>query len=142
MYCSKSSNARVNAVHKRALRAITGDYSSSLDELICTTHVKTIHQMNIEVLLTEIYKCQSDDHPDIMRSLFIPKTPFYFLRNSMLLQLPQTKSVRYGINSVFFRGVQLWNSVPDMIKLCESADSFKKKVGSWSGLNCSCKLCR
>lgn len=141
MFCKKSSNDMLNTVHKRALRAVTGDYAASFDELISNTSDKSIHQRSIIVLLTEIYKCQSDDHPDIVRSLFVQKIPIHFLRNSILLKHPQTKTVRYGVNSVFFRGVQLWNSVPDSIKLCTNSVSFKEEVATWAGLECPCKLC-
>ena len=141
MYCSKKANDRINSVHKRALRAVTGDCTASFDDLISSTRDKTIHQRNMVTLVTEIYKCLADDHPDIVRSFFVPKTSHFFLRKSMLLQLPPTRSVRYGLNSVFFRGSQMWNSIPDRIKLCESAKAFKQEVASWSGLKCFCKLC-
>ena len=142
MYCSMKSSRRINSVHKRALRAVTGDYSDSFDDLISSTKDLTIHQRHIVTLLTEIYKCLSDDHPDIVRHFFVPKSSHFFLRNSMLLQLPPTKTVRYGLNSVFFRGPQIWNSVPDRIKLCGKTTTFKTEVAAWSGLKCPCKICR
>ena len=101
-----------------------------------------MHQRDLQVLLIEIFKCMSGSCPDIVKTLFMSKETPYSLRNSLLLKLPPTKSVRLGPNSFLFRGSQLWNSVPDRIKHSNSIALFKKDVASWVGLKCLCPLCQ
>ena len=142
MYCSKALNAKINLVHKRALRAVTGAFTDSFEELLISEDELTIHQRNLKVLLTEIYKCLSDSYPEIMRTVFAFKSPSYSLRNSILLSLPPTKFIRFGTNSILFRGSQLWNKLPDSIKHSKNVTLFKEGVSSWAGLNCFCPLCK
>ena len=93
MYCNKTLNAKINAVHKRALRAVTRAYNHSFEELLSSVGGLTIHQRNLQVLLIEIFKCMSGSYPDIVKTLFVLKETPYSLRNSLLLKLPPTKSV-------------------------------------------------
>ena len=142
MYCSMALNTKINLVHKRALRAVTGSFTDSFEELLISEYELTIHQRNLKVLLTEIYKCMSDSYPEIMRTVFAFKSPSYSLRNSILLSLPPTKSIRFGTNFILFRGRQLWNKLPDSIKHSKNVTLFKEGVSSWAGLNCFCPLCK
>ena len=119
MFCSRNSATKINTIHKRALRAVTGAWNDSLDELLQFTNDIKIHQRNINALLTEIFKCLFCLSPEVNRDLFIPKTLNYSLRTSYLLTLPKTRTLRFGTNSLIFRGSQLWNSLPDCVKLSE-----------------------
>ena len=55
MYCNKTLNVKINRVHKRALRAVTGAYDISLDELLSNDRELTIPSKNLQALLTQIY---------------------------------------------------------------------------------------
>ena len=143
MFCNKTLDGKINTVHKRALRAVTRDYNNSLEELISSVRGLKIHQRNLQTLLTEMYKCIVDVSASaIDRSLFPSKGTPYYLRTSILVSLPPTKSIRFGTNSILFRGSQLWNSLPDSIKKCGSLSLFKKNVASWAGSKCLCPLCK
>ena len=141
MYCNKTLNGKIDRIHKRALRTVTGAYDKSLDELLSMDGGLTIHFSNLHALLTEIYKCISGTNPDIVRSLFFLKLTPYSLRSSCLLSLPASKSIRFGTNSILFRGCQLWNSLPDDLKLIRTVEQFKNSLKSWDGLKCLCPLC-
>ena len=142
MYCNKTLNSKINRVHKRALRAATGAYENSLDELLSLDKGLMIHSRNLQALLVEIYKSFYGSNSHIMRSLFHLKITPYSLRTSCLLSLPPTKSIRFGTNSLLFRGSQLWNSLPDSIKKSNSIEVFKQNVASCVGLKCLCPLCK
>ena len=142
MYCSKNLHHKINAVQKRALRAVTRRYDLSFDELLLYDDALTIHQRNLTALLSEVYKSMFTSHPEIVKCLFITKLPPCNLRNSVLLQLPPTKSVRFGMNSFVFRGCQLWNSLPSSLKNSGSLNHFKDGISSWVKQNCSCSLCK
>lgn len=141
MYCNKTLDAKINRVHKRALRAVTGIYDKSLDELLSSEGGLMIHSRSLQTLLAVIYKSLLGLNADIMRDLFCLKISPYSLRISCLLSLPPTKSIRFGSNSILFRGSQLWNSLPDSIKMSKNVEIFKQNVSSWVGLKCLCPLC-
>lgn len=141
MYCNKTLNSKINRVHKRALRAATGAYEKSLDVLSLDKGLM-IHSRNLQALLVEIYKSFYGSNSHIMRSLFHLKTTPYSLQISCLLSLPPTKSIRFGTNSLLFRGSQLWKSLPNSIKKSNSIELFKQNVASWVGLKCLCPLCK
>ena len=95
MFCSKTLDCKINKIHKRAFRAVMGTWDGSLDELLNSTNGHKIHQRNIQVLLIEIFKLLlSAASPDLNRDLFVPKTPNYSLRTSLLLKLPETRTLR------------------------------------------------
>ena len=141
MYCNKTLNAKINKVHKRALRAVTGNYDLSLNELLTTHSGLLIHTRNLHALLIEIYRILSGSNPAIMSNVFSLKVCPYSLRTAIPLTLPPTKSIRLGTNSILFRGSQLWNSLPKYIKQSQNIERFKLNVTSWVGLKCFCPLC-
>ena len=142
MYCSKTCNEKINRVHKRTLRSVTGEYECSLNDILLSTSGCTIHTTNLHTLLTEIFKSLFGSNPDLIKSLFQYKNNPHSLRTSSLLSLPPTKKVRFGTNSLLFRSCQLWNSLPLKIKLSDSVEDFKKSLLSWTGLKCLCPLCK
>ena len=47
-----------------------------------------------------------------------------------------------GLDTIFYRGPQLWNLVPQEIKESTSFLIFKHKIKKWNCKNCPCRLCR
>ena len=43
MLCGKTANNRINQLHKRALRVLDGDYTSTIEELLVRSEEITIH---------------------------------------------------------------------------------------------------
>ena len=54
--------------------------------------------------------------------------------------LPQANNIKYGNDSVVFRGSILWNYLPNEIKIQTSVCSFKSCIKNWSGEDCNCKI--
>ena len=52
----------------------------------------------------------------------------YNLRDGSKLLLPKTKSSRFGINSLRFRGSLLWNNLPVSVKNCQTLNVFKLEL--------------
>ena len=140
MFCNKGLGKKIDSVHKRALRAVTGTFEKSFDEMLLSQNAITIHQRNLRVLATEIYKCLSDQYPQIVRELFLFKSSIYDFRSGILLSLPPTKSVRFGLNSIIFRASQLWNSLPGIVKKSHSVAAFKDSLENLE-MECFCTLC-
>ena len=49
-------NGTFNKVHERSLRIVSGDNHSSFKSLLSKCKEITIHQINLQVLMTETYK--------------------------------------------------------------------------------------
>ena len=67
-------------MHERALRLVYNDKSSSFRELLERDNSVTIHERNIQVLLTEIFKIKSGAAPEIMTEILKFKDHFYDLK--------------------------------------------------------------
>ena len=142
MFCNKTSYNMIDNVQKRALRALYNVYDLSLDELLNIDGNAKIHTINIRCLLIEIFKTIHGINPEFMREIFITKTVPYNLRDPELLVLPETNTIRYGVNSLTFRSGILWNSLPKNYKKLTSLNLFKNSLKSCTSFKCSCQLCK
>ena len=101
----------IETVQKRALRALYKTRDMALDDLLAKDGIAEIHVVNIQALLDEIFNTVHDFNPSFMREIFVSKVVSYSLRDTDLLVLPESNTVRYGINSLAFRSGILWNSL-------------------------------
>ena len=69
------------------------------------------------------------------------KVTSYSLRNNNLLRLPQTNTSRYGTEALCFKGIAIWNPVPNRYENLKSLDRFKQEIKIWKPATCTCKLC-
>ena len=53
MFHDRRVNAKINHVHERALRIAYQDWTSSFEELFITDNSVSIHQRNLQLLVTE-----------------------------------------------------------------------------------------
>ena len=67
MLHSRTLNNRINNIHERALRLTYKDNKSSFKQLLEKDHSVTVHQKNLQVLITEIFKVKNNLAPDIMK---------------------------------------------------------------------------
>ena len=98
----------------------------------------TIHIRNIKILMTEIYKFLNDLSPPIMNDIFQKQENYYSLRNPMSLVCKRKFTTTYGIDTIFFRGPQIWQDLPQDIKNSDSLNLFKSK--RYGTLTCHCKM--
>ena len=64
MFCSRSSNNKINKLHERALRLVCDDYESSFDVLLNKSKSFSILHQNIRKLMIEVYKSLNKPSPD------------------------------------------------------------------------------
>ena len=50
--------------------------------------------------------------------------------------------MKFGMESLSFRGSILWNNINDEIKELSTVASFKTKIKTWMGEKCNCKICK
>ena len=142
MFCGKTSNNRINRLHKRALRVLHGDYTSTFEELLARSEEITIHCSNLQKLMVEIYECSNFISPSILSEFFTTKEITYDLRIKNLLQVPKVKTSSYGQSSLSFRGSILWNTLSDSIKSAQNTKQFKTMIKNWKGEQCRCNVCK
>ena len=138
MFSGKLSNNEINRIHKRALRVLLGDYGSTFEEFLQKRGEHKIHTRNITFGGLQMLNLKN---PSFLWDLFERRPTNYNLRIKDLIQLPSTKTVRYGLNSLRFRGSMLWNTLPDMIKSAKNERQFKKRIKDWTGSTCCCLIC-
>jgi len=140
--CDKISDTLINKTHCRALRAVYQYRDQDFIKLLELDRSPSVHVRNLRLMLTEVYKSLHKMNPAFMWNLFQYKNGRYCLRKGRTLQLPPAKTRIYGVNGIVFRAALLWNNLPVEIKGSTSLAEFKAKLKNWSGIDCSCKLCR
>jgi len=142
MFHNRKLNNRINSIHERALRITYKDYNSSFKDLLKRDKSVSIHQRNLQVLATEIFKTKKGLNPVIMNEIFKFTEPLYNLRETSSLERTNVKTVRYGTETLSWLGPKIWKLLPDEFKNCESLESFKAKISNWETLKCPCRLCK
>ena len=79
MFCSRQSNNLFNKVHERSLRLTYRDETKDFQQILTEQNEITIHQRDLQVLMTEVYKIVNSIALPIMNSLF----QFRFNRNNI-----------------------------------------------------------
>ena len=51
-------------------------------------------------------------------------------------------TTKYGTENVMYRGYILWSSLPKEIKNSSTLSEFKRRLKSWDGKICNCRLCK
>ena len=94
MFHSKQTNNRINRLHERSLRITYNDYHSSFQDLLIEEKYVSIHQRNLQVFFTLLYKVINNLSPQIVRETFYNyNQPKYKLRMNPIFQSVNTHSV-------------------------------------------------
>ena len=142
MFCDRQMNNRINRIHEKSLRLAYDDYESSFQNLLEKDNSTSIHDKNLQLLLTEIYKTLHNLNPSFMKEIFTERNTCYNLRNISRISLSKPKSNCYGIESTTFMGSKLWQELTNDIKTSSNLAIFKKKIKTWKDTKCNCRLCK
>ena len=85
MFHDKASNNKINKIHERTLRIIHKDSTSNFQELLSKRNSVSVHQRNLQLLLTEIYETvhNLNLNPTFMTQVFEEKdVPYNFRENN------------------------------------------------------------
>ena len=96
MFHSTKMNNCTNSLHERVLRVVYKGYNITFSELLSKDKSLTIHQINLQLLATEIFKTKNDLITIIMEEIFTFKNVGYNLRNNTSLKIGNLKIVYYG----------------------------------------------
>jgi len=81
MFHDRSVNKKINKIHERALRIAYKNSCTSFEDLLEKAESVSIHQRNLKLLATEIFKTQSNLNPSFMKQIFVQKDISYHLRS-------------------------------------------------------------
>ena len=118
-----------NAAAKMVL--LKTKYDSSTDAL------KRLHWLPIRYrvehkMLTLVYKCLHDKAPDYLKNLLtvIGDSERSMRSNSqyMRLLIPKTTKKTFAARSFSVKGAELWNNLPNSVKISSSVNDFKAKL--------------
>ncbi len=142
MFHSRKMNNKINRLHERALRIAYKDYSSSFATLLEKDRSVTVHEKNMQLLMTEMFKTINNLNPPFMNEIFLQRSSAYNLRNINTFMVPKVNTVNHGTETVQYRGQRIWQSVPQEIKDANSVQQFKNKIKFWKNVDCDCRLCK
>ena len=142
MFHSRKLNTRINRLHERALRVVYRDFDSSFEELLRRDSSTTLHQRNLQKLMTEIFKVKTGIAPELMEGVFEFTDVPYNLKNQSKCNRSILRTERYGIETASSIDPKLCDKVPTQIKNSKSLEGFKERIKSWIAKNCPCKICK
>ena len=142
MFAGKTLINKICKIHHRTLQVVYDDFNKSYDELLELNNDLFIHQRHLCYFVIEVFKSIMNLNPQFMWSYFEEKPMTYNLKDSSKLALPKTKSTRFGINSLQFRGSLSWNDLAVSLKSCQSLNEFKLELKNLGNIHCTCLVCR
>ena len=131
MFCSKTRSKLISRAHKRALRVVYQDFSSTHQELLERDGSIDSHQRNLKSLMCEVYKSLNHLNPSFLWDFFKHKETPYSLRKGPLLELPPAQERLFGIYKIEIRSTISWNNLPREIKCASSLHEFKKFLNTF-----------
>ena len=103
---SPTINNTINHLHERCLRVIYNKISS-FKELLERDWSVPIHNRNLQILATEMFKVYNDVAPPIFTEIFNKRNPTYQLRHTSHFSIPPVRSVYNGTESLSFLGPKI-----------------------------------
>ena len=70
MFHSRKLNNSINNIHERAVRIVYRDYGSTFQEMLKQKKSVSIHQRNLQILATEIFKTKNGLNPVFTEDVF------------------------------------------------------------------------
>ena len=90
---SRTLNNKINKLYERTLRVVYDDRQSTFEELFNIDKSVTIHQRNLQVLATELYKVYLGLAPELMNDIFKKRNVTYNFRKNSTFETRNIKSV-------------------------------------------------
>ena len=90
--------------------------------------------------MAELYKIKNELAPPIMDSMLNRRNVTNNIRHLQEFQSERKKTVFYGLETLSYRGPQLWTLLPEKIKQRNTINLFKSDVKQWICKECPCRL--
>ena len=129
---SRLMNNKINRPHKRCLRIIYDDKTSSFADLLAKDGSVTIHTRNIHKIMST----------ELMLGLSCVRQTRYNLRNTHHFAILSVNFVYHGSESISNLAPRIWNLVPHRLKEINSTSPFKNEIKRSQPEVCRCRLCK
>ena len=96
--------------------------------------MKSVFQLRVNRILTEIFKTIIDINPSYLNDIFKIKRVPYEMRDNSKMDQPLRNKTNFGLRSVTYVGGKIWNLLPIDIKNLEGLTEFKQALRDWSGI--------
>ena len=98
----------INRLHEKCMRLIYGDKTSSFEELLDQDKSVSIHNRNVQMLVTEMFKVYRGMSP-IISEVFRRRDISYNLQGNSNFAVPNVKSVFHRSESITYLGPKIWD---------------------------------
>ena len=142
MFHNRKLKNRISNIHERTLRILYRDYESTFQQLLKQSKSISIHQRNLQILATEVFKTKTALNPVIMEDLFKFKNLVYNFRNAETLNRSNANSVKYGTETITSLGAKIWKILPNDCKELTSLSTFKSKIKNLETYKCPYRICK
>ena len=134
MYNTTTNNS-INKIQEKTLRLVYKDNLLKKDKSV------SIHQRNLQILATEIYKARNDLRPEIMKDIFHSVQKPYNLRNDSTLQRRRNRIAYFGTESISSLAPKIQEMSLAILKM-ESHKILFFYIKLWTKDKCPCRLCK
>ena len=133
----------MNRLHENnLLRIIYDDKQSSFDELLEKDSSVSVHERNIQILATEMYKVRKGISTPLIKLFEQRNEHTYNLRHSTEFLQPFVNFVHCGNERILQLGPRIWGMVPDTYENMDNLYNFKNVIKKWKTENCPCRICK
>ena len=125
--CNLSLKSKLQNLQNRAVRIVSKDYSSPVEEVFTNLKLLNVQQLIDFDTATLIYKSQYNLTPQYISDMFVPSgiVHGHNTRHTVNgLFIPHFKST-YGSRCFAQIGSRLWNNLPNDFQTARSVDTFK-----------------
>ena len=120
------------------------DQQSSIKELLEKDSSVSVHERNVQILATEMYKMRKNFSLSHMNEIFEVRNehPYNLKRNSQFFR-PLIKSVYHGNESLSYLGPKVWDILPHIYKNIDGLQKLKTAIKKWRRPeNFPCRICK
>ena len=115
---SHANNGKINRLHEHCLRIIYSDKQSSFETLLGKDGSVSVHNRNLQIFATEMYKIKNDLSLLIVTELFEQRNEQHCdLRKNSQFTIPPIRTVYHRSEIISFLGHKTWNILPDRLKM-------------------------
>ena len=134
---SETLKNKLQCYQNAALRAVMNvDMTYSSTRMLAELKIDNVRTEMKKATCKMVYKCFYDLGPTTVNDLFVLYVPERTLRSGDELKVKMHFCrTAFGQKNITFRGSVYWNSLPLALKSCESADSFKRSIKTYSGFD-------
>ena len=100
----------------------------SFDELLIKDKSVSIHQRNLQLLATEIFKVKNGVSAGLTEDIFHFFSKPYDLRNNRILFRKRNRTAFYSTESLSSLAPRIWELIPQSLKDESELSQFKTKI--------------